>query len=91
MTAQNNPKPTFRGFNSGGATYRYPENIYGVQWKGDLCVLPDIENLKVVSPNNGKEVVIATKTEVNQLLESMQLGKIQHFITLNFLIPIIKS
>jgi dipeptidyl-peptidase-4 len=55
-----------------------------VQWKGDLCVLPDIENLKVVSPNNGKEVVIATKTEVNQLLESMQLGKIQHFYNIEF-------
>lgn len=84
MTAQNNPKPTLEDLIPGGATYRYPENIYGVQWKGDLCVLPDIENLKVVSPNNGKEVVIATKTEVNQLLESMQLGKIQHFYNIEF-------
>ena len=84
MTAQNNPKPTLEDLIPGGATYRYPESIYGVQWKGDLCVLPDIENLKVVSPNNGKEVVIATKTEVNQLLESMQLGKIQHFYNIEF-------
>ena len=47
MTAQNNPKPTLEDLIPGGATYRYPENIYGVQWKGDLCVLPDIENLRI--------------------------------------------
>jgi hypothetical protein len=28
MTAQNNPKPTLEDLIPGGATYRYPENIY---------------------------------------------------------------
>lgn len=30
------------------------KNLYGVQWWGDRCIVPDAEEVKTVNPRNGK-------------------------------------
>ena len=37
----------------GGETYRYAENIYGLQWWGDVLVKPDIDRMVTVDLQNG--------------------------------------
>ena len=45
-----------------------PQNLYGLQWWGDVCINADIEEVKTIQPANGKENVLITLQEVNELL-----------------------
>ena len=55
-TATNELKyPTLEDLIPGGATYRYAESLYGLQWWGDQCIKPGIDSLVAVNPKSGKE------------------------------------
>ena len=71
--------PTLEDLIPGGATYRYAENLYGVQWWGDRCIKPGIDSLVAVDPKNGKETLLLTRERINQVLEAEKLGKLSHF------------
>lgn len=72
--AQNQPSlkmPTLEDLIPGGETYRYTENLYGLQWWGDQCIKPGIDSLFAVNPKNGKETLLTTRAKVNEVLNSL--------------------
>ncbi|MDY5239633.1 DPP IV N-terminal domain-containing protein [Bacteroides helcogenes] len=71
-------KPTLEDLIPGGETYRYAENLYGLQWWGDVCIKPDIDELKAIDPKTGKETVLITRKAVNQALKAAGIKEIAH-------------
>ena len=64
-------KPTLEDLIPGGETYRYAENLYGLQWWGDVCIKPGIDSIFSINPKTGKEELLATREKVNQVLNSL--------------------
>lgn len=71
VMAQDLKKPTLEDLIPGGETYRYAENLYGVQWWGDVCIKPGIDSLFAINPRNGEETLLTTRERVNQVLDSL--------------------
>ena len=84
MTAQNTKLPTLEDLIPGGATYRFAENIYGLQFWGDNYVKPDIDALTIINPQTGKTMYTVLKETVNNTLEANDLLPIQHFYSVSF-------
>lgn len=86
VMAQEKKSFTLEDLMPGGNNYYnlLPENIYGLQWWGDVCIKGDIEDVKSINPTNGKETVLITLQEVNDLLAANNLGKINHFRNVSF-------
>lgn len=70
----------------GGETYhRYlPENLYGLQWWEEKCIVPGMDSVCAVTPATGAEEVIALREEVNNRLTAKNLGTIPHFYDIRF-------
>ena len=71
--------PTLEDLIPGGETYRYTENLYGLQWWGDQCIKPEIDSLFVLNPKNGRETLLVTREAVNRALEQAGVPKLSHF------------
>ena len=84
VMAQELKTPTLEDLIPGGETYRYAENLYGLQWWVDECIKPGIDTLFVINPKTGKEKTITTREIVNKVLEENQSGKLQHFHSVSF-------
>jgi len=84
IMAQGKKLPTLEDLIPGGETFRFTENLFGLQWLGDSCIKPDIDKLSVINPDNGKETTLISKEEVNKILETEKLGKIQSFYNVSF-------
>lgn len=84
VRAQELKTPTLEDLIPGGETFRYAENLYGLQWWGDECIKPSIDTLFAVNPKTGKERVISTREAVNKALEEKQAGKLSHFYSIGF-------
>ena len=86
LMAQELKMPTLDDLLSGGETYRYAENIYGLQWWGDVLVKPDIDRISTVDLKNGKETVLLTVEQVSDLLrqngEQVNLPSLQNVLLL---------
>lgn len=84
--AQDKKSFTLEDLMPGGNNYYnlLPQNLYGLQWWGDVCINADIEEVKTIQPANGKENVLITLQEVNELLANKKLGKINHFRNVSF-------
>lgn len=56
----------------GGANYfnMIPQNLYGLQWWGDVAIHADIHTIKSIHPTTGKETIIATLDEINEAIVS---------------------
>ena len=78
VMAQDLKKPTLEDLIPGGETYRFAENLYGLQWWGDTCIKPGIDSLFAVNPKTGKETLLLTREKINQTLEQEKLGKLNH-------------
>lgn len=61
-----------------------PQNLYGLTWWGDVCINGGVEDVKTVNPTNGKEKILITVQEVNDLLEKAGLGKVHHLYGASF-------
>lgn len=70
--------PTLEDLIPGGETYRFTENLYGLQWWGDCCLKPTIDSLLAIDPKNGKETLLTTRAAVNRVLETEKLGELPH-------------
>ena len=70
VMAQETKKPTLEELIPGGESYRYADNLYGLQWWGDECIKPGIDTLYSVQPQTGKEEVLFTREQVNKALAS---------------------
>lgn len=86
VIAQEKKSFTLEDLMPGGNNYYnlLPENRYGLQWWGDVCINADIEEVRTINPANGKENVLITLQEVNDLLAANKLGKINHFRNASF-------
>ena len=86
VVAQEKKSFTLEDLMPGGNNYYnlLPQNIYGLQWWGDVCIKGDIDDVKAIDPANGKENVLITLQEVNDLLAAGKLGKIHHFRSISF-------
>ena len=69
LMAQQQKTLTLDDLLPGGETYRYAENIYGLQWWGDVLVKPDIDRMVTVDLKNGKETELLTIEQVSDLLK----------------------
>ena len=85
--------PTLEDLIPGGETYRFTENLYGVQWWGDVCIKPGIDSLFTINPKNGKETLLITRAQVNEnALVTPTAGRqgntngsiLQHFYNVEF-------
>lgn len=83
MTAQDSKLPTLEDLIPGGATYRYAENIYNLQFWGDRYVKPELDELFIIDPQSGKSTTIS-REKVNKTLEANQQPTIQHFYGVSF-------
>lgn len=84
VMAQELKTPTLEDLIPGGETYRFAENLYGLQWHGDVCIKPTTDTLFTIHPRTGKESFIATREAVNKALEESQTGKLSHFQNASF-------
>lgn len=81
------PTPTLEELIPGGSNYLFPENLYGLQWWGDLCIKPDIDSLVSIHPQTGKETLLLTREQINPVLVSAGHRKLSHFYSIKFLWP----
>ena len=54
VMAQEIKKLTLEDLIPGGETYRYAENLYGLQWWGDVCIKPSTDTIYTVQPRSTK-------------------------------------
>ena len=69
LMAQEFKMPTFDDLLPGGETYRYAENLYGLQWWGDVLVKPEIDRVVTVDLRNGKETLLAEIDDISDILK----------------------
>lgn len=84
IMAQELKKPTLEDLIPGGETYRYAENLYGLQWWGDVCITADTDEVKAINPQNGKESVLFTREALNRALKDAGLKELPHLSNLKF-------
>ena len=76
--------PTLEDLIPGGETYRYTEDLYGLQWWGDTAMKPGIDSLLTIDPKNGREALLLTRADINAVLEAEGLGKLSHLYGLSY-------
>ena len=69
LMAQELKMPTLDDLLPGGETYRYAENLYGLQWWGDVLVKPEIDRIVTVDLRNGKETLLAEIDDISNILK----------------------
>lgn len=86
LSAQEKKSFTLDDLMPGGNNWFHlqPENLHGLQWWGDVCVNADMEDIKTIDAVSGKEQVIFTLQEANNVLEANGMGKIHHFRDVSF-------
>ena len=77
IMAQELKKPTLEDLIPGGETYRYAENLYGIQWWGDMCIKPGIDSLFAINAQTGKETLLVTREKINHALQQEKLGELR--------------
>ena len=77
IMAQELKKPTLEDLIPGGETYRYAENLYGIQWWGDMCIKPGIDSLLAINAQTGKETLLVTREKINHALQQEKLGELE--------------
>ena len=85
VMAQETKKPTLEELIPGGESYRYAENLYGLQWWGDECIKPGVDTLYSIQPKTGKETMVITREQINKVLEENKAGKLSHLYSVRFL------
>lgn len=84
VMAQETKKLTLEDLIPGGESYRYAENLYGLQWWGDECIKPSIDTLYSVHPKTGKETMVTTREKINKVLAENKAGKLSHLYSVSF-------
>ena len=69
LMAQELKMPTLDDLLPGGETYRYAENLYGLQWWGDVLVKPEIDRVVTVDLRNGKETLLVEIDDISDILK----------------------
>lgn len=84
VMAQETKKPTLEELIPGGESYRYADNLYGLQWWGDECMKPGVDTLYSVQSKTGKETMVITREQINKVLAENEAGKLSHLYSIRF-------
>lgn len=84
LMAQELKKLTLEDLIPGGETYRFAENMYGLQWWGDECIKPTIDTIYTIQPKTGKETILTTLSQINKVLAENKAGKLPHPYSIRF-------
>lgn len=55
VMAQETKKPTLEELIPGGESYRYADNLYGLQWWGDECIKPGVDTFILSNKRERKQ------------------------------------
>ena len=69
VMAQETKKPTLEELIPGGESYRYAENLYGLQWWGDECIKPGVDTLYSIQPKPGKKQWLSLASKSTKCLK----------------------
>jgi dipeptidyl-peptidase-4 len=72
-------QPTLDNLIPGGDSYLYSPSLYNLQWWGDVCVEPSMNELTAINPKDGSKTILTTLSEVNAVLMKANLGKLTSF------------
>lgn len=78
IMAQQKKKPTLEELIPGGENYLWAENIYGLQWWGETCIRPDMDEVKAIDPKTGRETLLFTRETINKALREAGAKELQH-------------
>ena len=86
VMAQGTKSFTLEDLMPGGSNYfnLMPENKYGLSWWKDIVVEGEMDELKTMDPKTGKENVLITRDEINQILDAKGLGKVRSLYDASF-------
>lgn len=86
VSAQEKKAFTLEDVIPGGSNYANltPQNLPGLKWWGDVCMNAEVEAVKSIQPVTGKEQVVFTLEEVNEVLEAARVGKLRHLYNVTF-------
>lgn len=84
VMAQELKKPTLEDLIPGGETYRTTENLQGLQWWGDVCIISGKDEVKAINPKSGKETILFTLETVNRALKAAELTELTQLYNLKF-------
>lgn len=83
-TMAQKPTPTLEELIPGGSNYCFTENIYGLQWWGDICIKPGIDSIYTIDPQSGKEKLLITRESLNHALTEKGFKKLSHLQSVSF-------
>ena len=86
VMAQGTKSFTLEDLMPGGSNYYnlMPENKYGLSWWNDIVVEGEMDELKTMDPKTGKENVLITRDEINQILNAKNLGIVRSMYDATF-------
>ena len=87
VMAQETKKPTLEELIPGGESYRYADNLYGLQWWGDECIKPG-EIPFILSNQTGKKQWLSLVNRSTKCLKRNKAGKLSHLYSVSFPWPI---
>ena len=84
--AQDKKSFTLEDLMPGGNNYYslQVENLHGLTWWGDICIHPEMEEVKAIDPKNGKEKVLFTLQKMNEALKTAGIKPIRALYTLSY-------
>ena len=84
--AQEKKSFTLEDLMPGGNNYYslQPENLHGLSWWGDVCIKPNMEEVKAINPKTGKETTLFTLEALNKALEAAGVNTVRALYTLSF-------
>ncbi len=86
LTAQDKKPFTLEDLMPGGNNYfnLQPKNLYGLTWWGNLCIRPEMDEVKAIHPKSGEESTLFTLEALNQALEAAGLNKVHALYSLSY-------
>ena len=86
VVAQDKKSFTLEDLMPGGNNYYnlQVKNIHGLAWWGDICIKPEMEKIKAINPQTGKEKVLFTLQQINKALEAAGIKPVRALYTLSF-------
>lgn len=86
VLAQEKKSFTLEDLMPGGNNYYslQVENFHGLAWWGDICIKPEMEEVKAIDPKNGKEKVLFTLKQMNEALEAAGIKPVYALYALSY-------
>ena len=86
VLAQEKKSFTLEDLMPGGNNYYslQVENLHGLAWWGDICIKPEMEEVKAIDPKNGKEKVLFTLKQMNEALEAAGIKPVYALYALSY-------